>query len=241
MRRKRPAGAFAHVVGRLPGARRPTPWRPLLALLATFQASGVPGCARRQRSRRSSRPEIGADRRERRRPGANGCARRARLPTIHASRLRRLPTIQILQIIHGATYVCARLRTSAAFQAAELSGDRRRSAECRRPGANGCGLLQRNDKRDKQKNGGDDVGDDIPPVPGTDAARRVASGTPGEKPEKIVSIAHREDITKSAAERQACLNFFSNTPLRTVGGIWYHSCAGSAGAGPRHPTMAREQ
>lgn len=58
------------------------------------------------------------------------------------------------------------------------------------------------DKRDKQKNGGDDVGDDIPPVPGTDAARRVANGTPGEKPEEIVSVAHGEDITKSAAGGQ---------------------------------------
>ena len=141
MRRKRPAGAFAHVVGRLPGARRPTPWRPLLALLATFQASGVPGCARRQLARRSSWPEIGADRREHRRPGANGCARRARLPTIHASRLRRLPTIQILQIIHGATYVCARrssvrrsrLRTSAAGAPVELSGDWRGSARTSPP------------------------------------------------------------------------------------------------------------
>ena len=65
-------------------------------------------------------PEIGADRRERRRPGANGCARCEQLPTIRAPRLRRLPTIQILQIIHGATYVCPAIEL-AAFQAVKLA------------------------------------------------------------------------------------------------------------------------
>lgn len=58
------------------------------------------------------------------------------------------------------------------------------------------------DKRDKQKNGGDDVGDDIPPVSGTDAARRGANGAPGEKPENIIIVAHGDDITKSAVGGQ---------------------------------------
>ena len=57
-------------------------------------------------------------------------------------------------------------------------------------------------KSDKHKNGGDDVGDDIPPVPGTDAARRGANGASDEKPENIIIVAHGDDITKSAAGGQ---------------------------------------
>ena len=161
------AGAFVAIVGRLPGARRPTAWRPFSrgwqrSRPRTFQAiellaeDPAHGAARRQRSRRA---ETVADRRERRRPGANGCARCARLPTIRAPRLRRLPTIQILQIIHGATYVCPAIEL-AAFDAIELLAEdpahgaarrqRSRRAETvadrrerRRPGANGCARCAR--------------------------------------------------------------------------------------------------
>ena len=83
------------------------------------RASGVPGCAR---CGTSATVAAGGNRRgsaKRRRPGANGCARCEQLPTIRAPRLRRLPTIQILQIIHGATYVCARLSIRSAFPAVE--------------------------------------------------------------------------------------------------------------------------
>ena len=53
-----------------------------------------------------------------------------------------------------------------------------------------------------KKDGGDDVGDNIPLVARTQAAGGVAGCTPGKEPEEVVVVIHGEHDTTSGSEGQ---------------------------------------
>ena len=58
------------------------------------------------------------------------------------------------------------------------------------------------DERDYDADGGDCIRNDIPSVTGTEPARLVASGTPGQEPEEVIVVAHGGNYTKSDVSGQ---------------------------------------
>ena len=56
---------------------------------------------------------------------------------------------------------------------------------------------QGKDERNDSEDGGDGVGDHIPPVAGTEPPRRIADGTSGEEPEEAVVVVHGEKDSKN--------------------------------------------
>ena len=64
------------------------------------------------------------------------------------------------------------------------------------------------DKRDDDADGGDGIRNDVPSVAGTEPARLVASGTPGQEPEEVVVVAHGGNYTKSDVSGQLAHRHF---------------------------------
>ena len=59
------------------------------------------------------------------------------------------------------------------------------------------GSAHGDDERDDDADGGDGIRNDVPSVAGTEPARLVASGTPGQEPEEVIVVAHGGNYTKS--------------------------------------------
>ena len=64
------------------------------------------------------------------------------------------------------------------------------------------GSAHGDDERDYDADGGDCIRNDIPSVTGTEPARLVASGTPGQEPEEVIVVAHGGNYTKSDVSGQ---------------------------------------
>lgn len=64
------------------------------------------------------------------------------------------------------------------------------------------GSAHGDDERDDDADGGDGIRNDVPSVAGTEPARLVASGTPGQEPEEVVVVAHGGNYTKSDVSGQ---------------------------------------
>ena len=60
----------------------------------------------------------------------------------------------------------------------------------------------RDDERDDDTDGGDGIRNYVPSVAGTEPARLVASGTPGQEPEEVIVVAHGGNYTKSDVSGQ---------------------------------------
>ena len=64
------------------------------------------------------------------------------------------------------------------------------------------GSAHGDDERDNDADGGDGIRNDVPSVAGTEPARLVASGTPGQEPEEVIVVAHGGNYTKSDVSGQ---------------------------------------
>ena len=64
------------------------------------------------------------------------------------------------------------------------------------------GSAHGDDERDDDTDGGDGIRNYVPSVAGTEPARLVASGTPGQEPEEVIVVAHGGNYTKSDVSGQ---------------------------------------
>ena len=70
------------------------------------------------------------------------------------------------------------------------------------------GSAHGDDERDYDADCGDGIRNDVPSVAGTEPARLVASGTPGQEPEEVIVVVHGGNYTKSDVSGQSAHRHF---------------------------------